>query len=139
MDLSDPKTWTDGLGVVLGAPHIVVPLLVTVGGGVWWLRGKFEERKRDGLETIIKGLQQRLENAKEQQSYLSQRLTDAQAEIAKLRQQIDTGAATELLSATVKSAQRFINETVTANTQLGSTISDDSRKADVGIIKVPRG
>jgi hypothetical protein len=30
MDLSDPKTWTDGLSVVLGAPHIVAPL---VGGG----------------------------------------------------------------------------------------------------------
>jgi hypothetical protein len=38
MDLSDLKTWTDGLGVVVGAPHIVVPLLIAIGGIVWWFR-----------------------------------------------------------------------------------------------------
>jgi hypothetical protein len=32
MDLSDLKTRTDGLGVVVGAPHIVVPLLIAIGG-----------------------------------------------------------------------------------------------------------
>jgi hypothetical protein len=129
MDPSDPKTWTDGLSVVLGAPHIVAPLVGAVALGVWWFRGMVDKSKIDGL-------QERLDNAKEQQSYLSQRLTDAQAEIGKLRQQIDMGADTELLRATAKSAQKFINETATANTQLGNTISDPGR---ITIIKVPRG
>jgi hypothetical protein len=47
MDLSDPKTWTDGLGVVVGAPHIVVPLLLAAAGGV----GGFVEQSKDQKET----------------------------------------------------------------------------------------
>jgi hypothetical protein len=133
MDLSDPKTWTDGLAVVVGAPHIVVPLVIAVGGAVWWVRGKFEERKRDGLQASINVLQERLHNAREQQSYLSRRLTDAQAEIAKLKQQIEDRAAPEVLRGTISSAAKFIDDTATAN--------DDLRKAIAGTIarvKVPR-
>jgi hypothetical protein len=44
MDLSDPKTWTDGLAVVGSAPHIVVPLLIAVCGVAWLVRGKVVDK-----------------------------------------------------------------------------------------------
>jgi hypothetical protein len=124
MDLSDPKTWTEGLDVVVSARHIVIPLLIAVGGGVWWVRGKFEERKRDGLQTIINGLEGRLDNAKDQQSYLATRLADAETEIAKLEQQIEDRAAPELLRETVNSTAQIVGEIETVNTRLGNAISN---------------
>jgi hypothetical protein len=133
MDLSDPKTWTDGLWVVVSAPHIVGPLLIAVGSIVWWFRGSVERPKRDGLV-------ERLHNAKEQQSYLSQRLTDAQADITKLKQQIEDRAAPELLRDTVNSTARIVGDIAIANNDLGNTISDDGRKADPGrIVWLPSG
>jgi hypothetical protein len=114
MDLTDPKTWTDGMGVVVGAPHIVVPLLIAVAVDVWWVRERF----------VDKPMVQRLNLAKEHQSYLAEKLNDAHAEIAKLKQQIDSGASPEVLIGTVKSAERFIDQTAMAN--------DDLRKAMTG-------
>jgi uncharacterized protein (DUF3084 family) len=160
MDLSDPKTWTDGLWVIASAPHIVVPLLFGVGTAVWLVRGKLEQSKRDGLqatingrdktinglETEIKGreaiingrdaqitglnaqmsvLRERLDLAKEQ-SYVAGKLDDAQAEIAKLKQQIEDRAALELLRATVNSTMLIIDEALSANARLGNTISNPS-------------
>lgn len=43
MDLSNPKTWTDGLRVVVDAPHVVVPLLLAVAFGGWWFRGHLQD------------------------------------------------------------------------------------------------
>jgi hypothetical protein len=43
MDLSDPKTWTDGFWLVVSAPHIAGPLVVAVGTAVWFVRGKLEQ------------------------------------------------------------------------------------------------
>jgi len=77
MDLSDPKTWIDGVAVVSGAPHIVVPLVAGALWVGWWLRERFVDKP------MIMGQQQRLEGAKEHQQYLARRLDDAQAEIAK--------------------------------------------------------
>jgi hypothetical protein len=115
MDLSDPKTWTDGVAVVASAPHIIAPLLIAVVGGVWWVRGKFDQSKIDGL-------QHRLDGAKEQQSYLTKKLDDAQAEIAKLQPLLDK-AVPETLSATINKTLRYVREAAVANTDLGNTIS----------------
>jgi len=116
MDLSDPKTWTDGLDVVVRAPHIVFPLLIAVGWGCFWVRGRFDKSKIDGLE-------QRLDLAKEQQSYLTKKLADAEAEIVKLEQQTRE-AVPELLHGKVISTLRYVREATAANTDLGNTISD---------------
>src|SRR5262245_48185252 len=55
MDLSNPKTWTDGLKVVVNAPHVVGPLMAATAIAVWWFRGTVEKAKRDGLQSIING------------------------------------------------------------------------------------
>jgi phage terminase Nu1 subunit (DNA packaging protein) len=86
---------------------LIVPLLIAFSGDGWWSRGRFDKSKIDGLE-------ERLHSAKEHQSYRSQRLTDAQAEIAKLKQQIESGATPDLLRATVNSTARIVDEAATA-------------------------
>jgi hypothetical protein len=59
MDLADPKTWADGLKVVLEAPHIVVPLLVAVGGAAYWFRGSMAKAAIDGLKEQNQALVER--------------------------------------------------------------------------------
>jgi hypothetical protein len=111
--------------------------LIAVAGGAWWFRGTVERSRRDGLQTEIKGrdaiingrdaqitgLQQRLDLAKEQQSYLAKQLDDAQAEIAKLKQQIADRAAPELLRVTANSTATIIGQAASANNLLGKTIT----------------
>jgi septal ring factor EnvC (AmiA/AmiB activator) len=156
MDLSDPKTWTDGFWLVVSAPHIAGPLVAAVGTAVWWFRGTLERSKRDGLQKDIKGrdeiingrdvqiaglnvqitdlnikrsiLQDRLDAAKEQQSYLTKKLEDAQAEIAKLKQQIEDKAAPEVLRNITVSALKYMDQAALANTDLGNTIKADPGK-----------
>jgi hypothetical protein len=112
--------------------------VVAVAIGVWWVRGKFEERKRDGLQSIINGLEGQLDIAKDQQSYLEKRLADAghfggeleiqlskaEPEIAKLKKQIEDRAAPELLRDTVNSTARIVGEIETVNTRLGNAVSN---------------
>lgn len=116
MDLSDPKTWTDGLAVVGSAPHIVVPLLVAVAVSAWWLRGRFVDKP------MIVGLREQLNLAKDHQQYLARKFDDAQADIAKLKEQVAGGAPPDVLSYTVNSTAKLIGEIAAANTDLGDKI-----------------
>jgi hypothetical protein len=114
MDLSNPKTWTDGLWGVINAPHIVVPLLVAVAIAGWWFRGSIERAKRDGFQSIIYGRdaqiaglnmqiavrQERLRLANDLQGYASNRFADAEKETTKLKQQIEERASPEAIAIT---------------------------------------
>jgi hypothetical protein len=96
-------------------------------------RGRFDNSKIDGLE-------ERLNLAKDHHGYLlktsddvAKKLADAQAEIAKLKHQIEDRAAPEVLRGTIGSAEKYIADTATAN--------NDLRRAIAGTItrvKVPR-
>jgi hypothetical protein len=131
MDLSDPKTWTDGIAVVRDAPHIVGPLLGAVAVGVWWVRGRFVDKP------MITGPQQRLDGAKEYQQYLARRLDDAQAENAKLKEQVAQGASPDVLRFTVNSIGKIVDDIAAANTDLGDKIKADPGR--ITWIKSPRG
>ncbi|MGB8892767.1 MAG: hypothetical protein WA322_16685 [Pseudolabrys sp.] len=114
MDLSNLKTWTDGLWGIISAPHVVVPLLVVVAIAAWWFRGTFERTRRDGLQSIINGretqivglnmqiavAQERLRLANDLQEYASTRFADAEKETAKLKQQIEEKASPEAIALT---------------------------------------
>src|SRR5215813_12331616 len=108
MDLSDPKTWTDGVAVVANAPHIVVPLVLAVLWFGWWVRGRFVDKP------MIVGQRERLNLAKEHTSYLTRRLDDAQAEIAKLKEQIAQGAPPDVLRFTANSTAQIVSEIAAA-------------------------
>ena len=131
MDLSDPKTWTDGVAVVANAPHVVVPLLIAVGVGAFWVRGRFVDKP------MIVGLRERLNLAKDHQSYLARRLDDAKAEIAKLKEQITQGASPDVLRYTANSTAQIVSEIVAANTDLGDKIKADPGR--ITMVRVPRG
>jgi hypothetical protein len=123
MDLSNPKTWTDGLWGVINAPHIVVPLLVAVAIAGWWFRGSIESAKRDGFQSVIYGrdaqiaglnmqiavAQERLRLANDLQEYASTRFADAEKETAKLKQQIEEKASPEAIALTANVAAALLS------------------------------
>jgi outer membrane murein-binding lipoprotein Lpp len=132
MDLSDLKTWTDGLSVVGKAPHIVFPLMGAVAVAVWWFRGTVERARRDGLQSTIDGresqiaglnaqiavMQERLQLANDAQKDLTTKLADAKAEFEKLKKQTEEKAPPEAIAATARSTASFLTDSVSANTVL---------------------
>jgi hypothetical protein len=133
MDLSNPKTWTDGLWGVINAPHIVVPLLVAVAIAGWWFRGSIERAKRDGFQSIIYGRdaqiaglnmqiavrQERLRLANDLQGYASTRFADAEKETTKLKQQLEEKAPPEVIALTASYAAAMLGS---ANVALQSAM-----------------
>ena len=133
MDLSNPKTWTDGLWGVINAPHIVVPLLVAVAIAGWWFRGSIERAKRDGFQSIIYGRdaqiaglnmqiavqQERLQLANDLQEYASTRFADAEKETTKLKQQLEEKAPPEAIALTASYAAAMLGS---ANVALQSAM-----------------
>jgi hypothetical protein len=85
MDLSNPKVWSDGIGTLVSAPHIIVPLLILVAGSVWWLRGTIEQASKEGLNSQIGALNARLQLAKDQEADVSKKLESAKSEMADLQ------------------------------------------------------
>jgi hypothetical protein len=123
LDLSNLKTWTDGLWGVISAPHIVVPLLAAVAIAGWWFRGTFESAKRDGFQSVIYGRdaqiaglnmqiavgQERLRLAKDLQEYASTKFADAEKETTKLKQQIEEKASPETIALTANYTAALIS------------------------------
>jgi hypothetical protein len=103
LDLSNLKTWTDGLWAVISAPHILVPLLLVVAIAAWWFRGTFERTRWapvDYLTTQIAVAQERLRLANDLQHYACTKFDDAEKETAKLKQQIEEKASPEAIALT---------------------------------------
>ena len=65
------QQWTD----FWSAPGVIGPLILIVGGVVWWFRGSMFEREIAGLKEQIAALEQRLKLATEQMA-ASVRATD---------------------------------------------------------------
>jgi hypothetical protein len=85
MDLSNPHVWKDGIGTVLGAPHIVFPLLFLVAGAVWWFRGTIERGAKEGLTIQIALLNERLSLAQDQQADVARKLEVATSQVIALQ------------------------------------------------------
>jgi hypothetical protein len=87
MDLSDPETWKNGLRVLVSAPHVVVPLLIAVAFGTWWIRGQLQEGQ-------ISSLKAELSFADRQIAEYKQKLGGASPDEAKARiQQLEARVA----------------------------------------------
>ena len=133
LDLSNLKTWTDGLWDVISAPHIVLPLLAAVAIAGWWFRGSIERAKRDGFQSIIYGRdaqiaglnmqiavrQERLRLANDLQGYASTRFADAEKETTKLKQQLEEKAPPEVIALTANYAAAMLGS---ANVALQSAM-----------------
>ena len=139
MDLSDPKVWTDGIKVVVNAPHIVGPLMAATAIAVWWFRGTVEKARQDGLQSTIDGrdsqiagkdvlvtvMQERLQLANDAQKNLTTKLTDAEKETEKLRKQVEEKASPEAIAATARHTATLVTDSVSANTQLKNVLSNN--------------
>jgi hypothetical protein len=100
MDLSNPKTWTDGARVVIDAPHIVGPLVVAFIVGTWWLRG-FLAKERIGA------LEERLRLAKDRLDDTAEKLNSAKAEQALLQTQINAHETPAKIASTATSIASY--------------------------------
>ena len=65
MDFTDPKFWTDGLGVVRNAPQIVGPLVVLAAGAGYWLKSAWAKSEKEGLLQRVGVLEERVRSEKE--------------------------------------------------------------------------
>ena len=88
MDLSNPKTWQGGISIMMEVPHIVVPLVILLMGGVWWLRGTIERSVKDGLKAQVGALSERLQLAHDQQGAVTSKLDTAKVETAALQRKV---------------------------------------------------
>ena len=144
MDLSNPQTWKDGASVVIGAPHIVGPLLAAVAIGVWWFRaaiGGAEVRGLKGtigeLKERIGVLEERLRLASDREKDVKEKRDELEKQVQELRAQIAAeGAASEKVRAITAKVEAALGEFTTANTALSTAITGVEAKGEVGRIGV---
>jgi hypothetical protein len=125
MDLSDPKTWTDVVKVVIEGRGIVVPLLIASVWGTWWVRGWTAKAKIVGLQEQNKVLEEKnklLESyrqfAEARVNDIDQKLIATTAQLTTLQDQIKSKAPQEGLLKTANSTMRGLGELRAANTEL---------------------
>jgi hypothetical protein len=79
LDITNLQTWKDGAIVVMGAPHIVVPLLFAAATCAWWLKGKIDEGKLETHEAQLKLKDEHLQLKEDQLKILQDKLSDLEA------------------------------------------------------------
>ena len=123
MDLSNPKTWADGLGTLMSAPHVIVPLLIVVAGVVWWIRGMTEAATRDGLRAQIGALNERLQLAHDQQADVTDKLEAAKAAVTTLETKVNIVPSDPLSAEATANATDAITMANIANAALSHTLN----------------
>jgi hypothetical protein len=74
--------WKSELAFVMGAPWIVIPLLLIAGVGGWWLRGREDSGHIRGLQAQLGTRDERLKLADDRYKDLMGKLTVATEERA---------------------------------------------------------
>src|SRR6266852_6133487 len=123
MDLSDPKTWTEGFRVVIGAPYIVVPLLILVGGAAWWLKDKIDDGEIRGLNAKNDALDQRLQLAADRAQIVQEARDELEKQVEALKAQIAAGATRETLTPAATKIDVAIGKFAQASDALQQLIS----------------
>lgn len=119
MDLGSLKTWTDGLAVVAGAPHIVAPLVVGAWGFGWWLKGSITEGQ-------IKERDERLELAKERVAFAAEKEAEVTKRFEELEKKAAAGAPKEELAALSANVDASLGELKAANTATAYVLKAES-------------
>ena len=105
IDLSDPKTWTDGLRVLTDAPRIVGACRGRPSGIVSWLRGLLAASALDGLKAQIGAMEQRFQLAQEKESVQAQKVDELQDVTKASQRQIEANAPRQEMTATTAAMQ----------------------------------
>ena len=127
MDFTDPKFWTDGLGVVRNAPQIVGPLVVLAAGAGYWLKSAWAKSEKEGLLQRVGVFEERLRLWKEREEDVRQKLDESEKKrdelekrIQELEAQIAAGAPEEELAETSAKVDTAYRDFVTANNEFVS-------------------
>jgi hypothetical protein len=123
VDLSNPKTWADGLGTLMSAPHVIVPLLIVVAGAVWWIRGTIEAATKHGLKAQLGALNERLQLAHDQQADVTDKLEAAKAAVTTLETKVNIVPSDPLSAEATANAIDAITMANIANAKLSHTLS----------------
>jgi hypothetical protein len=137
MDVFNPDMWKRQWEMFVSAPYIMLPLAVGAGLIGWWLRGMTSERKIDGLEGKIAGLNERivlfedrLKFAAEKVAWASRAKDEVEGQFQTYKAEVAANAGYASLAATAAKIDAAINNLSAANKAVSNAI---------GLIGIPTG
>jgi predicted nucleic acid-binding Zn-ribbon protein len=135
--LLEPAFWVAGWKTFSSAPEIAIPLLILVGGVVWWIRGVVNGREISRLTEQIGSLKEQIRSLNEQIGALEQRRLRAieqvtadkkkmetlRLEVAALKKKIPKGGRHNELAASVDAVTSTVTELSAADERLRRRLS----------------
>src|SRR2546430_5185588 len=135
--LLDPSFWETSWKTFSSAPVIAIPLLILVGGVVWWIRGVVTGREISGLKDQIGSLKDQMGSLAQQIGALEQRRLRAieqltvdkkkmdtlREEVAALKKKIPKGGRHNELAASVDAVTGTVTELSAASERLRRRLS----------------
>jgi chromosome segregation ATPase len=126
----DPTFWVAGWKTFSSAREIAVPLLILVGGIVWWIRDVVKRREISGLKEQIGSLnehigalEQRRLRAIEQVAIDKKKIETLRVELVALRKKIPKGGRHNELAASVDAITSTVTELFAASERLRRRLS----------------
>jgi hypothetical protein len=135
--LLDPSFWETSWKTFSSAPVIAIPLMILVGGVVWWIRGVVNGREISGLKDQIGSLKDQMGSLAQQIGALEQRRLRAieqltvdkkkmdtlREEVAALKKKIPKGGRHNELAASVDAVTSTVTELSAASERLRRRLS----------------
>jgi predicted nucleic acid-binding Zn-ribbon protein len=135
--LLEPAFWVAGWKTFSSAPEIAIPLLILVGGVVWWIRGVVNGREISGLKEQIGSLKEQIGSLTQQIGALEQRRLRAieqltvdkkkmetlREEVAALKKKIPKGGRHNELATSVDAVTSTVTELSAASERLRRRLS----------------
>jgi len=129
-NLLDPAFWVTGWKTFPSAREIAIPVLILVGGVVWWIRGIVKGREISGLKEQIGALkeqigalEQRRLRAIEQVTVDKKKMEKLRVEVAALKKKIPKGGRHNELAASVDAVTSTVTELSAASERLRRRLS----------------
>jgi polyhydroxyalkanoate synthesis regulator phasin len=135
--LLDPSFWETSWKTFSSAPEITIPVLILVGGIVWWIRGVVNGREISGLKKQISNLkeqigsltqqigasEQRRLRAIEQLTVDKKKMETLREEVAALKKKIPKGGRHNELATSVDAVTSTVTELSAASERLRRRLS----------------
>ena len=135
--LLEPAFWVAGGKTFSSVPEIAIPLLILVGGVVWWIRGVVNGREIGGLKQQIGSLKDQIGTLAQQIGALEQRRLRAieqltvdkkkmetlREEVAALKKKIPKGGRHNELATSVDAVTSTVTELSAASERLRRRLS----------------
>jgi hypothetical protein len=129
-NLLDPAFWVANWKTFPSAREIAIPVLILVGGVVWWIRGIVKGREINGLKEQIGALkeqigalEQRRLRAIEQVTVDKKKMEKLRVEVAALKKKIPKGGRHNELAASVDAVTSTVTELSAASERLRRRLS----------------